>query len=276
MLYSQIKIAFRSLLSNKLFTAINVIGLSIGMAVAFLIFLWVQNELRFDNFHPEADKIYRAISHIDLGDEYWHWGTVPLQLTEKAQREIPEVQALTKARIQRRALLKLEDGSLYEDHTIAFVDTHWFEMFSYKEVDGTVPSFFSSVSSIALTEDLSKHLFGEEGALGQIIQIDSVPYQVSLILEKNPTNTILQFQAFIPLEARWVKEKQLQQDLEWGNYDYLAFIKGSHRTAIEEKLTSFIPIDEEYPEDQNYISLLPIQDVRFDQNGRIRYVRTSE
>ena len=265
MLYSQLKIAYRSLWSNKLFTFINIVGLSIGMAVALLIFLWIQNEMRFDTYHPEADKIYRAVSHIDVGDEYWHWGTIPLSLCEKAAAEIPEIQQLSKARIARKPLFRLPDESLHEEKSMAYVDRNWFDLFSYQIVAGTLPSFFSDISSIALTEDLADQLFGTKEALGQIIRIDSIPYQVRLILEKNPTNTILQFQAYIPLEARWANEKQLQQDLEWGNYDYLAFIKGSDPASIANKLSSFLPIDEDKEEEENYISLVPLKEVRFNQ-----------
>ena len=263
MLYSQLKIAFRSLLSNKLFTAINVIGLSIGMAVAFLIFLWVQNELRFDTHHPDADKVYRAVSHIDLGDEYWHWSTLPLPLCEKAVEEIPEIEGLTKGYVDKKLVFRLPNGSLHEEKQVVYIDTNWFDILSFQIVDGTFHSFFSNISSIALTEKLANRLFGNEKAMGQIIEIDSIPYQVNLILGNNPTNTVFQFQAYIPLKARLAEEKNLKNDMQWGNYNYQAFLKGENPHAIAEKLTSFLPVDEEGEE--NYITLTPLKEVRFNQ-----------
>ncbi len=264
MLFSQLKIAFRSLLSNRLFTFINIVGLSIGMAVALLISLWIQNELRFDNYHSEVDKLYRAISHIDVGDEYWHWGTLPLPLCEKAVEEIPEIEELAKGLVDDNLLFRLPNGNLHEEEQVAYVDTNWFDMFSYQTIEGSYPSFFSNISNIALTEDLANQLFGNESAMGQIIEIDSIPYQVNLILAKNPSNTIFQFQAFIPLKARWANAKKLKQDMSWGNYDYYAFLKGTNPSSIEKKLSSFI--SEKGEEDEkSYVTLVPLKDVRFNQ-----------
>lgn len=69
MLKNYLKIAFRNLFHNKVFTTINTVGLAIGMAATLLIFVWVQNELTFDNYHKDTDRIYRMITHLVLKNE---------------------------------------------------------------------------------------------------------------------------------------------------------------------------------------------------------------
>src|SRR5580765_2693323 len=87
------KIALRNLLKNKVTGFINLFGLSIGMTAAVFIFLWVQNELSFDNYHREKENIYRITNAIKVSkDETWVWESSPMLMGETAIKEIPEVE----------------------------------------------------------------------------------------------------------------------------------------------------------------------------------------
>ncbi len=107
MIYNYIKIAFRSLWVNKLFSAINIVGLSIGMAAAMIIFIWVQNELSFDKYHKDADRIYHTVANLDFGTEMWHFGSVPIPFVEDARREVPEIEQLAIAKSNRDRLIDI-------------------------------------------------------------------------------------------------------------------------------------------------------------------------
>src|SRR5580658_10803133 len=87
------KIAWRGLLKNKSTSFINIFGLSVGMGAAIFIFLWVQNEFSFDNFHPGKENIYRITNAIGVNNsETWVWETSPMLMAQAASKEIPEVQ----------------------------------------------------------------------------------------------------------------------------------------------------------------------------------------
>lgn len=83
------KTALRSLLKNKTTALINIAGLSIGMTASVLILLWVQNEINFDNYHPDTDRIYRVTTSIE--ENNWIWESTPLLLADAAKKDIPEI-----------------------------------------------------------------------------------------------------------------------------------------------------------------------------------------
>src|SRR3954470_21319260 len=93
MIKNYFKTAFRNLWRNKTTSFINLFGLTVGMTAAVFIFLWVQNETSFDNYHPDLENIYRVTSSIHISKtEDWIWETSPMLLAETAQKEIPDIQ----------------------------------------------------------------------------------------------------------------------------------------------------------------------------------------
>src|SRR5476651_2456768 len=98
MLKNYIKTAWRSLLKHPRTTAINIFGLTIGMAAAVLITLWVQNELSYDNYHPDGDRIYRIKANVAISKtETWVWETSQYILGEFAKKDLPEIENLTRS-----------------------------------------------------------------------------------------------------------------------------------------------------------------------------------
>src|SRR5215211_2505362 len=93
MLKNYFKIAFRNLRRNKAFSFINIFGLSIGMASAMLIFLWIQNEISYENFHTKKDRIYEAWNRAEFSGELNCWNTTPKVLARTLERDIPEVES---------------------------------------------------------------------------------------------------------------------------------------------------------------------------------------
>ena len=273
MLKNYLKIAFRNLFHNKIFTTINTVGLAIGMAATLLIFVWVQNELTFDNYHKDADRIYRMITHLDVGKDVWNWGSVPYMLTEVAPEEIPEIEEIAKVRhIFGKPVFKTKDGSLFTEKEFAYVDKKWLDLFDYQIVKGSLKSFQNNIYSIALTETKAKQFFGELPPLGQTLSMDSTTYTVDLILKDNPTNSVLQFKGFIPIKARFAKEEDKRNDRSWGNFDYQTFIKskaGVSPKVIEEKLLVLLDKyrtdKEKNRKNDTSISLEAIQDIRFSE-----------
>src|SRR5665648_1203562 len=86
MIKNYFKIAWRNLIKNKVISSINIVGLATGMTAAVLILIWVQNEMNFDNFHPQSESIYRLTTKVDKGN--WIWESTPLLLADAAKNEI--------------------------------------------------------------------------------------------------------------------------------------------------------------------------------------------
>jgi len=262
------KLAYRNLFNNKIFSTINITGLSIGMAAALLIFVWVQNELSFDHYHKDAERIYRMISHIDVGQDIWNWGSVPYPFTKVAEEEIPEIEELTKVRTLSETILKTETGDLVKVKNLAYADEKWLALFDYEIAEGDLATFQNNVYSIALTASQAEQLFGYKMATGQTIYMDSVAYSVDLILKDNPVNSVLQYNGFIPLKAYWANEKNWKNDQGWGNFSYQTFVKckeGVNPKIVEEKLIAILDEKRTTKERKNNaaVSLEAMQDIRF-------------
>ncbi|MEM6316023.1 MAG: ABC transporter permease [Bacteroidota bacterium] len=282
-----LKIAYRSLLKNRLFTAINTTGLALGMSAAILIFLWVQNELNFDNHHADADRIHRVITHLDVGNEIWDWWTTPLSFAEIAAEEIPEIDQLTKFRRRHSTNLKTGTGQLFKEISFGYIDENWFNLFDYDVLAGSVNQFNENIYSLALTASKAQKLFGYEAALGQTVYIDSVGYTVNMILADNPANTVLTFDGFMPLAAHLSVANNADDDKSWGNFNYLTFVKlkgNAPMKVVEEKMVAILDEYRTSETQQNNaaVSLEALSDIRFSetvtddifthQNAQIVYV----
>jgi len=270
MLRNYIKIAFRSLISNRLFTAVNVFGLAIGMASALLIFIWVQNELSFDRHHQDSEQIYRVLANLEVGDgEVWKWSTVPFPLKDLMLEEIPEIEESTLIKTSfESVIVELDNSDLFKVKNFAYVEPNWFDLFEYEVLEGSLSSFQNQVHTLALTEEMSEKYFGYRRAVGQQLIIDSTIYTVSAILANPPANSSFQFQVYAPFQAYLSGKKSLERlQKDWWNYQYMAFIKlkeTANSEAIAEKITTIFDNNKE--KNTTTTSLELLKDIRFNQS----------
>jgi putative ABC transport system permease protein len=272
MIKNYLKIAWRSLLKNKTTSFINITGLSVGMAAAVLIMLWVQNELNFDNYHNDADKIYRLTTHIP--ETGWTWESTPLRMAETAKKEIPEIERATKLFVNNMPIFNI-NGHAFFQKKCAYVDNEWFNVFHFDFIEGGNTAFNQNPFSIILTEKEAKKYFNNHVAVGATIRIDSINYQVSGVVADAPSNSSFQYDAFIPIAALLSNPQQRENDEQWNNYNYLTFIKLSPQstpvmpmassrnsvTVVSQKLTNIM---QRSKEEGAKISLTPLLDMHFE------------
>ncbi len=148
MLRNYLKTAWRSLLRNKRLTALNVAGLTLGMTAAVLIFLWVQNELSFDRFEPSADRIYMVSTRqtVPIGA----WEGAPMLFAAAAGKEVPGIEKITRLNADNRPIFRLGNDVQFEK-MCAFVDSNWFDVFSYRFIAGSAADFGRDMHSLVLT-----------------------------------------------------------------------------------------------------------------------------
>jgi putative ABC transport system permease protein len=222
MITNYLKIAWRSLWKNKSTSFINITGLSVGMAAAVLIMLWVQNELSFDNYHQDADRIYNLTAKIPDFDKAWE--NTPLLLADAAKKEVPEIEKITKLFVNNWPVFNINDKLFYQKKC-AYVDEEWFNLFHYDFIEGNNALFNQNPFSIILTASEAKKYFNTHSAVGSTIRIDSVAYQVAGVVADAPSNSSFQFDAFIPITALLTNPQRRANDMDWQNYNYLTFIK---------------------------------------------------
>ncbi len=263
MLKNYFKTACRSIFKNKATALINITGLSVGMTAAVLILLWVQNEMNFDNYQPDADKVYRLTT--SLKENNWIWETTPLLLADAAKKDIPEIEKVSRLYPNNQPVFTIK-GNLTYEKKCAYVDDDWFNMFHYDFIKGNAASFAHNPNSIILTTSAAKRYFGNRNAIGAFIHIDSMNYQVKAIVKDAPVNSSFQFEAYMPLAALLTDAQRRQNDENWDNFNYITFIKlkpVSNPSITAKKLTNILPGNDK---DGTVISLVSLEEIHF-ENG---------
>ncbi|HEY1053621.1 MAG TPA: ABC transporter permease, partial [Emticicia sp.] len=246
MISNYLTLAFRNLFKNRVSSIINIGGLAVGMAVAVLMLIWVQNELSFDTYHQKSDRIKQIISHNKVNkEETWHWSTTPMLLAEQL-KQLPEVEAVTRTTspFWNGASMKVGENLSIEKR-IACVDNNWFDVFDYPLVDGNIGEFTKNPRSIALTESKAIQLFGNAKANGKIIRIDTLDYMVRAVYKDNPTNSSFQFDFLLPMAVHLSNPKTFENDSNWGNFNYETFIlvkPNANVSKLDQKISRVLQV----------------------------------
>ena len=199
------KTAWRSLARGRSFSFINIAGLAVGMAGAILILLWISNEVSFDRFHRNKDRLYRIYSMTEIpGEKHNTIGVVSQPLGPALQQEFPEVEAFSRV-ANVDGFLFTVGGRSFTGIEGSVVDTAFFKLFSFPLVSGAPCEQLKNIHSIVITERLAVKLFGTTAAMGKTIRLDSVDnFTVTGVLKDPPPNTQFTFDYLLPW-AYWQK-----------------------------------------------------------------------
>jgi len=237
MLRSILKTLLRVSLRNRLFTSINLIGLSLGIASVLMILIWITHELSFDKHYEDSDQIYRVMSY---GTKYMQEGMdgSPAILVMKSREVLPEVISATTFEESGSNFLEANGLGFYESNGL-FCDTSFFEIFNYPFVHGSAKGAFNEVYSIILNETLAMKFFGRTDVINEALVFEDIPVRVSAVIKDLPKYSSLQFEYLISYNLL------LDQGFSiagWGRFMSAGYFKLRPDTDIsvfETKLTNF-------------------------------------
>jgi putative ABC transport system permease protein len=200
--------AYRNFKRNKLYSGINVIGLALGLASALVIMLYVYDELTFDQFHKNSERIYRIASEFTFSGKTEKVVPSSTSMGPMLKQEFPEIKEFVRFRPTRHSsFISFENKQFYQDH-ILYADSAVFNVFSFTFIEGNPIYALTEKNSIVLTETLSKKIFGDENALNKVIRLndkttftntnEDVLYKVSGVVKDVPGNSTLNFSALLP------------------------------------------------------------------------------
>jgi putative ABC transport system permease protein len=219
MLKNMLKIAIRNILKERTYSLINIFGLTIGITSSVLILLYVSDELSYDKFHTNADNIYRVVSNITEPDNAFTWAVAQIPFAPELHSKYPEVENYTRASGQGRIKLIYEDKQFYEED-ILMVDSTFFDVFTYRSIDGDLSTALDGPRNIVLTESLAIKYFGDEQAVGKQFSDDQDRnFTVTAVIEDVPTNSHLQFDALIGWDVTG------RRATSWGNFGVFTYIQ---------------------------------------------------
>jgi len=214
MIKNYLKIAWRNLIRGKSFSIINISGLSVGIAGAVLILLWLQNEISFDKFHKNRDRLYEVYGLTTYDGKLRTINQTSQPLAPALKQGFPEVKTASRFTNVNSSLLTAGNKPLNGIEG-GFVDASFFQMFSFPFSAGAKNDQLQNLYSIVITEKLAKKLFGNEDALNKTIKIDSTDnFIVTGILKDLPSNTRFTFEYLLP----WAYLKKLG----WENDSWLS------------------------------------------------------
>lgn len=255
MVKNYLKIAFRNLLRNKGFSAINISGLAIGMAGAVLILLWIQNELSFDQFHAKKDQLYMVYNKSVFEGDIHCWSSTPSVLAPALKAEYPDIKNFARYDWESERLLSYGDKKLNSSGSVT--DSAFLYMFSFPLIKGNALTALTQVNSIVITESLAKKLFGDEDPFNKIIRVESKDnFQVTGVLKDLPPNTRFNFEYLLP----WRYLQSLGWDYpNWGNNSFRTFIElqpGASLKSVNKKIKN-ITIRHSKNQEDNEVFLYP-------------------
>ena len=157
MIKSYLKIAVRILWKNKLFSLVNILSLSLSMAVGVILFTGLKATQDTDHFHPQLNQIVRILTQEKTGAEQKKWGTAPLPLANQIE-SISSVEKTVKVRLAGKYNLQTDKGDIPID--IKFSQTSFFDVFGFRLLSGSAQSLSNNPSSVLITEKAAKKIFG--------------------------------------------------------------------------------------------------------------------
>jgi len=233
MLKNYLKMAWRNTKKQKLYSGINLVGLSIGMVCIVFILLWLQNELSSDRFHEHADSLYRIL--IGQGSPTF----TPLAAAVKA--EIPEAVQATRYRPIGNRHVKYGEKALSEDR-FCVADPAFFSMFSFPFVKGSPDNALTDPFSIVITEEMADKLFGRVDPMGEILRVeDRFDFKVSGVLKNIPRNSHLQFDILAPFP--FIHDLWGENLDSWEGASHLTYVqlqKGSDPESVGHKISELV------------------------------------
>lgn len=202
MIKNYLKTAFRNLWRNKTFSVIKILGLSIGLTVCMLIFLYTKDEISYDRFHKNRAQLFRIIQTLQFNqNDPQTIGITNGVIGEAFAKEIPEIQQFV--RINGESVTVKKSNDVFTEQAM-FVDDNFFSVFTFKVLDGNKKTALKDPHAIVLSKEMAKKYFGTEDAIGEIVQIkrndEFQNYTVTAIAENLPQNSTIKAGMFLPIK----------------------------------------------------------------------------
>ena len=231
MIRNIIKISIRYLVKQRGYAFINIFGLAFGLATCILIFLFIQNELSYDRFHTDPENIIRVEPRWVGQGEDSHWAATDGGLLPALESRFPEILSSVKIHFNYQpSIVEYEDLSFSEER-IMIADSSFFEVFSFKLLEGDPATCLSGTGKIVLTESYVNKYFYDEPVLNQTLRIDDNPFIVSGVVQDVPVNSHLHFNIIMPLDE--MRRNWPDVDKQPGPSTFYSYIRVADKESLK-------------------------------------------
>jgi putative ABC transport system permease protein len=189
MFRNYLKVALRNLWKSKAFSAINILGLAVGLATCLLILLYVVDELSYDRYNEKADRIYRVNCDIKFGGGDLHLTVASDPMGPTLKKDYPQVEEFTRIYASQGAKLIKKGNEYINEPDVAHVDSTFFNVFTLPSLEGDTRTALNEPNTVVITESAAKKYFGTTHALGKVIEADKTAYKVTAVIKDIPRNS---------------------------------------------------------------------------------------
>lgn len=241
MLRNYVRIAFRQLWKNPLFTAVNLVGLTVGLAVSTFIALYVWHEFHYDRFEPFANRTYQIMSVAKYGGDDVYFPGLHESFGREVKSQIPDVEQVVRwsSGEYSDVVLQSDLNHRFKEKGIGFADATILPVMGLNLLHGDAQTALSVPGKIVLTRLLAERYFGNQNPIGQTIIFDKhIPLTVSGVLADLPTNSVIQFKGLVSLSSMPTLGARYQDMYERSGFlsTFLVLRLGANVSVVEKKL----------------------------------------
>ena len=195
------KVAFRNILKTKLYSFLNIIGLSIGLLGVILIFLYTNNEINYENYHENKDRIYRINSYFNIAEQEDYFAVSSFPIAYLFNEEYPEVKDFVRLqKMHERYFLEKDEVKTFLDK-VYYADESLLDIFTHEFIFGDKESALSSFESIMLSQSVAKQIFGDINPVGETLKDGTDrTYKVTAVFKDFPDNVHLKYNVILPMQ----------------------------------------------------------------------------
>jgi len=280
MIHSYLKIALRNLFKQRVYTLINILGLTVGMASCLLLFFWVQDEMSYDRHHTKLDRLYRVSTEFNGNNKSRIVRRAPYPFAPTVKEEYPEVEE--SLRIHHVGSISLGSGDkTFKVEDVILADAGLFDLFTIPLLEGNPETALTEVNSIVIDETTARNIFGQADPIGKLLTEGSSSLKVTAVFEDMPENSHFKAHAFIPISL-----SPLSKIPDWV-YEfaptYLLLRKGADPSFLEGKFPEMVkkhiqPVRGQTADEitraleTTRFSLDPVREIHLYAEGKITYV----
>ncbi|NKB72427.1 MAG: FtsX-like permease family protein [Candidatus Latescibacteria bacterium] len=241
MLKNYLFIALRNMWRNKIYSLINILGLAVGLAVCLSIFLYVQDQLSFDQYHQRVDRIYRLVSNLQTPDRLFHFAVAPHSLAPVLETDFPHVQHTV--RFEPSEGLIRHGTEQFQENRVFYADQSVFAVFTFPLLQGDPQTALEKPYSAVITQAVAKKYFGQTDPIGQILEVAGAaqPYRVTGLLAEIPSSSHFAFDILFSFST-WesINSDYGQSWFSLSGFTYLLLTEKNDPHHLEARFPDFI------------------------------------
>lgn len=290
MFKNYLKVAFRSLNKNRVYAFINILGLALGLTITILVFLFINDETSYDKHWEGSDRIYRTGLTAALMGQTIDGPISPSPMAQTLRTEFTDVESATRVNpVQQEIMVRQEQTKIYVQKGV-YADSTFFKVFNYDFIHGSADEVLRDENSMVLTEETAKKLFGDENAMGKVVNYDNRrDYIVQGIVKQPEGHSHFQFDMFMAqnaIQPFWTSNNfktyfKLKEGITISDFEPVMI--DNFMKKVEPEIEQFMKVSMEdfraqgdtfeyFVQPLQSIHLHSHKDYEIEQNGNIMYI----